>query len=114
MDPTTLQTKQPLKHQNIGDDRAAPRFDASAIPGFKSIIQVGGPKVKLINISRRGLLIEGREFMSPGSSISLQLFTAEAVYPIKGRITRCRSTSMDDKGLQYQSAIFLDEDLTIL
>ena len=112
MKHTVLQMEQHLKGQNIGGRRAVPRFDASVIPTLKSINRVGGPKVELINISRRGALIESREHMSSGSSISLRFVTTETAYVIKGRITRC-STSLTKKK-SFQSAIAFDKDFTFL
>ena len=114
MNHTTLLVEQFLKRQNIGNHRTAPRFDASAIPAFKSIHQVGGPEVKLINISRRGALIESRERILPGPSTSLRIVTAEAVYIIKGRVVHYSIHSRNHKEVHYHSAIVFDEDFTIL
>ena len=118
MSHAALQMDQSLKRQNIGDRRAAPRFDASAIPGFKSINQVGGPEVRLINISRSGALIESPKLMSLGSSVSLQIVTAEAVHIINGRLIgrsiHYRTSSMNEKVLQCQAAIDFDKDFAIL
>lgn len=114
MGHTTQLIKQYLKRQNIGNRRTAPRFDASAIPVFKSISQVGGPEVGLINISRHGALIESRERISPGSSISLRVVTAEAVHIIQGKMVHYSTSSMNNKVIRYQFAIAFDEDFTIL
>ena len=71
MSHATLPMEQSLKGQSVEDRRKIARFEASAIPDFKSINQVGGPEVKLIKISRGGALMESREWMLPGSNISL-------------------------------------------
>ena len=92
--------------------RKAPRFNASAIPNLKIINQFGGSGIKLINISRGGALIEGSERMHPGSRISLQLFMAKSVYPLKGRINRCGPSSTNNK--VFQSAIEFDEEFMLL
>jgi hypothetical protein len=112
MSHTTLQMEHRLKGQQFGKCKPAPRFNASALPTLKGINRVGGPEVKLINISRSGALIESPEHMSPGSDISLRLVTAEAVYSIKGRITRCSTSSTNDR--LFQSGIAFDEDFTML
>jgi hypothetical protein len=112
MSHATLEMEQRLKGQQSEKCRRAPRFDASAIHTLKRVNRVGGPEVRLINISRGGALIESPEHMSPGSSISLQLVTAETVHVIKGRITRCSNTSTNDR--PFQSAIAFDEDFKIL
>ena len=57
------------------DLRRAPRFDASAIPSLKSARQIGGPEIKLIDISRGGALIEIQERLLPGTNFALQLVT---------------------------------------
>jgi hypothetical protein len=112
MSHTTLQMEHRLKGQQFGKCKPAPRFDASAIPSLKSINRVGGPQVKLINISRSGLLMESPEHMLPGSNISLRLVTAEVVYSIKGRVTRCGTSSTNSK--LFQSGIAFDEEFTLL
>lgn len=101
-----------LKRQNIKIRKRATRFDASAIPDLKKIGQVGGPKTKLINISRTGALIEGREFLLPGSKISLQIAVGEAVHIIKGRIVRVRNPTKSKRA--FQIAIAFDEDFKFL
>ena len=102
-----------LKHQKTRSRRTALRFPVSDIPAFKRINLVGGPEVKLINISRRGALIECCEYMSMGSRISLQVTTEEAAAVIKGRVIRCSTASKNDKAPQYQSTIAFDEDFTL-
>jgi len=106
--------KPGLENQPVKDRRKSPRFDASAIPNLKIISQVGRDKIKLINISRRGALIEGCERMSPGSNIALHLFIAKSVYPLRGRITRCDLSPADNPVPQYRSAIEFDEDFKLL
>jgi hypothetical protein len=113
MDFTAL-CKWFLKRKETGDRRKAPRFDASAVPGFKNIIQVGGPELKLINISRCGALIESREPISSDESIALQIVIAEEAYIIKGRVVHHHLYSKNDDVIRYQSAIAFDEDFTVL
>ena len=114
MNDFTSQSLKGKARQNYYSRRGAPRFDASAIPSLKSINQVGGPEIKLINISRGGALIESQEPLSKGSNICLRLVTAKNVYLLKGRIIRFSASSMNGNVLQYQSAIIFDEDFTIL
>ncbi len=118
MSHATLQTKQPLKHQNVGDRKTAPSFDASAIAGFQSIYRVGGSEVKLIIISRSGALIESPELLSMGSSITLQIVTAEEVHMVKGQIIgrtiNYRISSSNKKTLHCEAVIAFDKDFTIL
>lgn len=112
MRSTTLQIEKRMKGQDTGDRRTSPRYESSAIPNLKSINQIGGPEVKLINISRSGALIEGPERMSPGSVIWLQIVTTGAVYHLKGHVVCSTTSSMNDQS--FQSAIAFDRDFTVL
>jgi hypothetical protein len=114
MSDKTLQMKQPAEFQGFRDRRKTPRFDPSVIPFLEAVHLVGGPEVKLVNISRGGALIESQERLSPGLSIMLKIATAETVYLLKGCILRYDVSSIDDTVPHYYSAIAFDEDFTIL
>ena len=108
-----LQMEQNPERQSTEERRKAPRFDLFfAMPTLKSIKRADGQEVHLINMSRCGALIDGREQISPGTPIFLRAITAETVYVIKGRITRC-SLSPTNKSV-FQSAIEFDEEFTPL
>jgi hypothetical protein len=114
MNHNTQLLKQYLKRPNIGNRRTAPRFDTSDIPIFKSVSLAKGPKVKLINISRHAALIESSKRISPGSSISLRVVTAESVHTIRGKMVRYKTISMNGIVTGYQIVIAFDEDFTLL
>ena len=108
-----FQRNRNLQRQSIKERRKTPRFDLFfAMPTLKSIHQIAGHEVALINISRRGALIESREQIPSGSSIVLRIVTAETVYIIKGRITRCNISPTNDR--IFQSGIAFDEEFTFL
>lgn len=108
-----FQRKRNLKRQSIKERRKTPRFNLFfAMPTLKNINRVDGHEVTLINISRRGALIDSREQMPPGSSIFLRVVTSETIYIIKGRITRCNISPTNDR--IFQSAIAFDEEFTFL
>ncbi len=112
MSLANLQMEHSLRRKKTDSSRNAPRFDAPAMLALKCISLAEGHKVKLINISRRGALIESRDRMSPGSTISLRLTTEKTVYFIKGRIVRSSSSPMS--GRVFRSGIAFHEDFTIL
>lgn len=113
MDSTNQQIRQPVEQKNIKDRRKSPRFDASAISSLKVVHQVGGPEVKLINISRGGALIESPMRVAPGSNLTLRLVTAETVYLLYGHVLRCYVSAIGQT-FQYQCSIIFDEDFTLL
>ena len=96
----------------VRENRTAPRYDTSDIPNLRIIGDGGGPEAKLVNISRRGALIESREHMLPGTSIYLQLAIDENVHFVRGRIIGNRSFSMN-RGV-FKIAIAFEEDFTSL
>jgi hypothetical protein len=114
MSDKTSQIKQAVEFQDFKDRRKTPRFDPSVIPFLETVYLVGGPEVKLVNISRGGALIESWERFSPGLSIMLKITTAETLYYLKGRVLRYDVSSIDDTVPHYYSAIAFEEDFTFL
>ena len=114
MNHTTWLIERYLKHQNIVNRRAAPRFEVSDIPAFKSISLAEGPEVELVNISRYGALIESRKRISTGPNISLRIALAEKVHIIEGRVIHCCIYSRRDRDVQYQTAVAFHKDFPIL
>ncbi len=113
MNNLNVRKKQPADRSKYMSRRRSPRFDSSAIPNLKSVHQVEGPEVKLINISRGGALIETQKRIPPGSKISLRIVTTEKVYTLNGQILRCYVYEIE-KVLTYQCALAFDEDFTLL
>ena len=110
---TDLHTKQNLKGQKLEERRKAPRFDLFfSMPTLKSIHRFDGLEVDLINLSRRGALIDSPERIVPGSGIFLRVITEETTYTVKGRVTRCSISPTNAR--TFQSGIEFDEDFTFL
>ncbi len=108
-----LQMKQDLEHKSVKERREAVRFDIFfAMPTLKDINQADGLEVYMINMSRRGALIDSPVQMAPDSNIILRVITEETTYTIKGRITRCRVSSSSDK--IFLSGIEFDQDFAPL
>jgi len=108
-----LHTKQSLKGRNLEERRKAPRFDLFfSMPTLKSIHRADGLEVDLINLSRRGALIDSPERIAPGSGIFLRVITEETTYTIKGRVTRCDISPRNDR--TFQSGIQFDEEFAVL
>ena len=88
-----------------------PRFAASAVPAIKSVRLSPGEGVQLINISRTGVLVEGRTRFVPGTRVTVIFDGTFAPPQIKGRIVRCQVSSIHDGSLRYQSGIQFDKKL---
>ncbi|HXE79766.1 MAG TPA: PilZ domain-containing protein [Vicinamibacterales bacterium] len=88
-----------------------PRFPASAVPSITGVRLSPGETVQLINISRTGVLVEGRTRFVPGTRVTVILEGTFRPSQIKGRIVRCQVSSIHEGSLRYQSGIQFDKKL---
>ena len=94
--------------ENVAID---PRFPASAVPSIKGVRLSPGETVQLINISKTGVLVEGRTRFVPGTRVTVIFEGTFTPAQIKGRIVRCQVSSIHDGSLRYQSGIQFDKKL---
>ena len=107
----------PLKHRPVDPDQGAnrrqsPRRPASDIPGLKARL-FAGSDVGLIDVSRRGVLIETDARLLPGSPISIKFVTTDATLVLKGTVVRSSVNIVSDKGVVYRTAVAFDEDIKL-
>jgi hypothetical protein len=88
-----------------------PRFPAAAVPSIKGVKLSPGEQVQLVNISRTGVLVEGRTRFVPGTRVTVVFDGGFTPAQIKGRIVRCQVSSIHDGSLRYQSGIQFDKKL---
>jgi hypothetical protein len=86
--------------------RAWPRFGPRA---DRPALSVGkllpGRNVRLISISRGGVLLEGDGRLRPGSPADLQLSTGETRLLVRGRVVRCWVSGLRNGSMRYQAAL---------
>ena len=85
-----------------------PRVPASAMPTITSVRLSPGDVVDLVNISRSGLLAEGRTRFVPGTSVTVHFDGGFKPSQAKGKIVRCQVSSVVGDTLLYQSAVQFD------
>ena len=103
-----------MAEPNAPVDAAAaiePRFPAAAVPTIKSVRLSPGEAVQLVNISRTGVLVEGRTRFVPGTRVTVVFDGGFSPAQVKGRIVRCQVSSIHDGSLRYQSGIQFDKKL---
>jgi hypothetical protein len=88
-----------------------PRFPAAAVPSIQAVRLSPGEAVQLINISKTGVLVEGRTRFVPGTRVTVIFEGTFTPAQIKGRIVRCQVSSIHDGSLRYQSGIQFDKKL---
>jgi len=64
-----------------------------------------------VNISRSGVLVEGRTRFLPGTSVSVKFEGTFAPSLVAGRVVRCQVSSISGGALTYRSAIQFDDKL---
>lgn len=75
---------------------------------------VGGSEVRLIDFSRRGLLLESETRLLIGARASIKITTTDAVVTVAGYVVRSRVAGVRDAALIYHTALALNDDLGML
>jgi hypothetical protein len=88
-----------------------PRFPASAVRSITGVRLSPGDMVELVNISRSGVLVEGRTRFVPGTRVTVMFEGSFSPSHLKGRIVRCQVSSIHDGSLRYQSGIQFEKKL---
>lgn len=85
--------------------RVDQRFPASAVPSITGLRLSSGDAVELVNISRSGILVEGRTRLVPATRLTMIVEGSFTPKQIEGRVVRCQVSSISDGELRYQSGI---------
>jgi len=70
-----------------------------------------GQAVVLVNISRRGALVNSGARLRPGAKAELLLCGTDVRVRVEGRLDRCQVVSLDP--LRYRGVVVFDEDVGI-
>jgi hypothetical protein len=91
-----------------------PRYPATAFPSITSVRLSPGDTVELVNISRSGVLVEGRTRFVPGTRVAVIFEGGFAPANAKGKVVRCQVSSISSGTLRYQSGIQFEKKLDSL
>lgn len=75
---------------------------------------VGGSEVRLIDFSRRGVLLESETRLLIGARACIKITTTDAVVTVAGYVVRSRVAGVRDAALVYHTAMALNDDLGLL
>jgi hypothetical protein len=89
----------------------APRWKGDNIPWLSRVTMPLGLEVRLVNISRSGLLIESRGHFVPGQPAAFELHGRLRVV-VPGRFVRSTAVESEGAGLYHSAALF-DDDLPL-
>ena len=98
--------KRGRQHAHIPHDerRRSVRRPASMVPNLKARL-LAGPDVRLVDISRRGILLETDSRLMPGSPIRIKLVADDANVVMKGCVVLFSVAVVTGEGIVYRTGI---------
>jgi PilZ domain len=114
-------TESKLNNQNgnerkspydIDDRRASVRHDSSQFGTVLARV-LGRCDARLIDVSRRGVLFESEARLTIGAKTTIRITTTDTSVALKGMVVRSRVATLG-KSVVYQTALELEEDLTLV
>lgn len=97
---------------NIDERRAAARHDSKHLGTVVARV-LGRCDARLLDVSRRGVLFESEARLMVGAKTTIRITTTDTSVAMKGTVVRSRVATLG-KAVVYQSALELDEDLTLV
>jgi len=98
---------------NGPERRAHPRIPASAVPYLTASV-AGGPAVRLLDLSKRGVHIETTLMMRPGSTVAVRFVSGDATLTLTGAVVRSTVAVLPHRGeVTYHSALAFTDELTL-
>lgn len=107
--------KQSHKREKVEDGRERRRFvriAADAMPHVTARV-VGGPQVRLIDVSRRGAQVETTLPLKPGRAVTIRFVAADATLTLTGAVVRSSVAVLAEEGVKYHTALSFAEDVVI-
>lgn len=97
---------------NIDDRRSSVRHDSKQFGTVLARV-LGRCDARLIDVSRRGVLFESEARLTIGAKTTIRITTTDTSVALKGMVVRSRVATLG-KAVVYQTALELDEDLTLV
>jgi hypothetical protein len=74
---------------------------------------IAGPEIRLVNISRRGVLLETSSRLLPDAVLRIRFQTGDDVLISTGAVVRSTVSTVNGEGLRYHTAVALVEPITL-
>lgn len=92
--------------------RACPRIPAAAVP-FLTARVAGGPPVRLVDLSKRGVKVESTLPLPTGSRVTLRFLAGDASLTLTSAVVRS-TLAVESRGeVTYHSALAFTDELTL-
>jgi PilZ domain len=100
------------KRLGFHERRREARYDAMNLPELSARLEPG-PAVRLLDISRRGALVESKMLLRPGQPVSLCFVTPDCEVRLTGRAVRTTVSALSETELGYRTGLSFGEDNTL-
>ena len=90
------------------------RYPASAVPSIVGVRLSPGDAVELVNISKSGVLVEGRTRFVSGTRVTVIFTGGFTPSSIEAKVIRCQVSSIVGGALHYHSGIQFTKRLDVL
>ncbi len=103
------------RHQQVDEGRNRRQFvriAAEALPHLTARV-VGGPQVRLIDVSRRGARVETTMPLKPGRPLTIRFLAADTTLTLTGAVVRSSVAVLAEHGVVYHTAVSFAEDLAV-
>jgi hypothetical protein len=93
--------------------RAHPRIPAAAVPYLQARV-AGGPQVRLLDLSKRGVHLETTMHMRPGRTVIIRFLSGDAAMAMTSAVVRSSVAVLEATGeVTYHTALAFTDELTL-
>lgn len=93
--------------------RKHPRIPASVVPHLRAHV-AGGPAVRLIDLSKRGVLLEAPVAMALGATVTIRFVMGDHTETLYGAVVRSAVAVIETSGeVTYHTALAFTDELTL-
>lgn len=93
--------------------RAFPRIPAASVPHLTARV-AGGPSVRLLDLSKRGVHLETTLYMRPGGTVTMRFVIDGGQVSLTATVVRSACAGLETSGeVTYHTALAFTDELTL-
>ncbi len=115
IEPATAEEAVSIVRRNFNAQRdRAPRLTGLEVPWVTSVTLPWGLEVRLLNISRTGMLVESAAKFTPGTVAEFRIAGRDGTLVVPARLVRSEIAAVNGRGVRYHSAAAFDRELDLV
>ncbi len=91
----------------------APRLSSADVPWVSTVKLPWGVEMRLLNISKTGMLVETFSKFTPGTAAEFRLCGPDVTLAVPARFVRSEVAVVDGRGVKYHAAAAFDKELDL-